>query len=82
MDLTTLIILLISLTALVIAGIVVIYKRQRDPEYIKTVKAQKNKPLMRNSDTMKDYLGRRVAAIPFAIAFVLILVLLAKCGIT
>lgn len=81
MDPTTLVILLISLTAAVIAGITALYKRKRDPEYIKSVKQQKNKPLMGKTQSFESYMGRRLAAIPYAIALVLILVMLAKCGI-
>jgi hypothetical protein len=81
MDTTTLVILLISLMAAVIAGIVVLYKRQNDPSYIQKVKEEKNNPLMQNSETMQEYMGRQLSAIPYAIILVLVLVLLAKCGV-
>lgn len=81
MDLTTLVILLISLTAALVAGIIVLYKRQKDPDYSKSVKNQKNKPLMHNSESMGSFLGRHLSAIPLAIVLILILVLLEKCGV-
>lgn len=81
MDLITLVVLLISLTAAVIAGITVLYKRKRDPEYIKSVKNQKKKPLMGNTGSFDNYMATRLGAIPYAILLVLVLVMLAKCGI-
>lgn len=81
MDSTTLVILLISLAAAVIAGVVVLYKRKQDPEYIKEVKNQKDKPLMTKTESFESFMGRRLSAIPYAIVFVLVLVMLAKCGV-
>lgn len=81
MDLTTLVILLVSLTAALLAGIIVLFRRQKDPDNRNSHKNQKDKPLIRNSESMSGFMGRHLSAIPIAIVLILILVLLEKCGV-
>ena len=73
MNLTTLVILLIALTAAVIAGILTLYKSKHDSSYIKKVKEQKNKPLMGNSEDY-NYMGHQTLFIGIAAILMLIMV--------
>jgi len=81
MDLTTIVILLVSLTSVIVAGIAVVYKRKRDPDYIKRRNKQQNKPLVHNSESMEGFIGRHLSAVPYAIVLILLLVMLGKCGV-
>lgn len=81
MDKTTLIILLISLGAAVVAGIVALYKRHRDPNYIKQIQSQKNKPYVRKRESDESFTGRYLSGVPTVIVLGVIFFLLAKCGV-
>jgi hypothetical protein len=69
------------LLAAIFAGIVAIYKSRNDTNHIEQSENQKNKPLMRNTESTQEFMGRHISSIPFALALVLVLILLAEYGV-